>query len=247
MANIKTITATTTESAVEFDVTYQFMWFRNFGESDCYICVHSGIVASADDVTLLKAGEVARLTLPQTPAQSKAYIKSASGSNTVEVHAQNYSDCPFKISGKGGESITIDPTPTQGSSNAVSSGGVYTALQNVGGFTRTVLYDSGGYDTYAPDNTDVNLLDNLSKYDMITVITGSPAANEALGGYTYLTNLFDVQMALASKGCYIQGYDKRTIGITFTNTTFRIIEHAATGESSNQIPQVYKIIGYKWG
>lgn len=31
MANVKTITATTTESAVEFNATYQFMWFRNFG------------------------------------------------------------------------------------------------------------------------------------------------------------------------------------------------------------------------
>lgn len=33
--------------------------------------------------------------------------------------------------GGSGGSITIDPTPTQGSSNAVSSGGVYAALQGV--------------------------------------------------------------------------------------------------------------------
>lgn len=144
--------------------------------------------------------------------------------------------------------ITIDPTPTQGSSNAVSSGGVYTALQNVGGFTRTVLYDSGGYDQYAPDNADVNLLDNLSNYDMITVLTGSPIAAETLGGCQYLTNFFDVQMALTSKGCYVQGYDKRTIGLAFTNTTFRIIEHSTASPDDNRgIPQVYKIIGYKWG
>jgi len=104
MANVKTITATTTESTVEFSATYQFMWFRNLGENDCYICAHSGIVASADDVTLLKAGEVARLTLPQAPAQSTAYIKAADGSNSVEVHAQNYSDCPFKTGSKGGGS-----------------------------------------------------------------------------------------------------------------------------------------------
>lgn len=123
----------------------------------------------------------------------------------------------------------------------------YGNMSGLVGFTRTVLYDSGDYLHYAPDNTDVNLLDNLSNYDMITVITGSPTANEVLGGYTYLTNLFDVQMALASVGCYIQGYDKRTIGITFTNTTFRIIEHSAGSDQSGFIPQVYKIIGYKWG
>ena len=107
MANVKTITATTTESTVEFSATYQFMWFRNFGENDCYICTYSGIVANADDVTLLKAGEVARLTLPQSPATSKAYIKAVDGSNTVEVHAQNFSDCPFKKLAKGGEEIEV--------------------------------------------------------------------------------------------------------------------------------------------
>lgn len=120
MANVKTITATTTESTVEFSATYQFMWFRNYGENDCYICAHSGIVASADDVTLLKAGEVARLTLPQSPAQSKAYIKATDGSNTVEVHAQNFSDCPFKRKVKGGESITVTALN-------VTENGTYTA------------------------------------------------------------------------------------------------------------------------
>ena len=104
MANVKWITATTTESNVEFETTYHFLWFRNHGENDCYISEHSGITVGGNDVTLLKAGEVARLTLPQCPATSKAYIKAADGSNTVEVHAQNYSDCPFKVTGKGGGS-----------------------------------------------------------------------------------------------------------------------------------------------
>ena len=126
---VKTITATTTESAVEFSATYQFMWFRNFGENDCYICDHSGIVANADDVTLLKAGEVARLTLPQTPAQSKAYIKAADGSNTVEVHAQNFSDCPFKKQGKGGEQITVESlTATENKTYTAPTGKAYSPV-----------------------------------------------------------------------------------------------------------------------
>lgn len=129
MANVKTITATTTESTVEFSATYQFMWFRNYGENDCYICAHSGIVANADDVTLLKAGEVARLTLPQAPAQSKAYIKAASGSNAVEVHAQNYSDCPFKRQGKGGEQITVESlTATENTTYTAPTGTAYSPV-----------------------------------------------------------------------------------------------------------------------
>lgn len=108
MANRKTITATTTESAVEFSATYSFMWFMNYGENDCYISDHSGIVAGADDVILLKAGEARRLGLPQCPAVSKAYIKAVDGSNTVEVHAQNFSDCPFKKQAKGGDDTQIE-------------------------------------------------------------------------------------------------------------------------------------------
>ena len=129
MANVKTITATTTESTVDFSATYQFMWFRNFGENDCYICDHSGIVASADDVTLLKAGEVARLTLPQTPAQSVVYIKAADGSNTVEVHAQNFSDCPFKKKAKGGEQITVESlTATENTTYTAPTGTAYSPV-----------------------------------------------------------------------------------------------------------------------
>ena len=245
MSKIKTITATTTEQTITFDATYQFVWFRSLGDGDVLVSDHSGIVAGTDDVALVKGGDSTRITVPYNKT---VYVKAVSDSVDMEIHAQNFSDAPFEGgSGGVGGSITIDPTPTQGSSNAVSSGGVYTALQGVGGFTRTVLYDSGGDNTYAPDNTDVNLLDNLSKYDMITVITGSPKANTTLGGYTYLTNMFDVQMALVSKGCYVQGYYQRTIGITFTNTTFRITEHSAGSDESGFIPQVYKIIGYKFG
>ena len=155
---VKTITATTTESAVEFNATYQFMWFRNFGEADCYICAHSGIVASADDVTLLKAGEVARLTLPQAPATSKAYIKAADGSNTVEVHAQNFSDCPFRVVGKGGgsgSSANIYRTTT-----ALTDGSTTNPITVDGNDVTAVSGDFAIYNTqeFIFDGTQWNLL-----------------------------------------------------------------------------------------
>lgn len=129
MANKKTITATTTESYVEFPATYQFMWFMNYGENDCYISDHSGIVAGADDVILLKAGEARRLGLPQCPAISKAYIKATSGSNSVEVHAQNFSDCPFKKKAKGGEQITVESlTATENKTYTAPAGTAYSPV-----------------------------------------------------------------------------------------------------------------------
>lgn len=130
MSKIKTITATTTEQTITFDATYQFVWFRSLGDGDVLVSDHSGIVAGTDDVALVKGGESTRITIPYNKT---VYVKAVSDSVDMEIHAQNFSDAPFEggSGGSGGESITIDPTPTQGSSNAVSSGGVYTALQNV--------------------------------------------------------------------------------------------------------------------
>jgi hypothetical protein len=60
MSKIKTITATTTEQAVTFDATYQFVWFRSLGDGDVLVSNHSGIVAGTDDVTLVKGGDSTR-------------------------------------------------------------------------------------------------------------------------------------------------------------------------------------------
>lgn len=131
MSKIKTITATTTEQTITFDATYQFVWFRSLGDGDVLVSDHSGIVAGTDDVALVKGGDSTRITVPYNKT---VYVKAMSDSVDMEIHAQNFSDAPFE-GGSGGSggggSITIDPTPTQGSSNAVSSGGVYTALQDV--------------------------------------------------------------------------------------------------------------------
>lgn len=119
MSKVKTITVTSTEQEITLDATYQFMWFRNLGDNDCYVSDHSGIVVGADDVALCKAGECVRITLPQAPMSNKAYIKAVDGSNTVEIHAQNFSDKPTAKTGKGSgvvvEALTVD------------TNGVYTA------------------------------------------------------------------------------------------------------------------------
>lgn len=123
MSKIKHITVTTTEQEITLDATYQFVWFRNLGDNDCYVSDHSGIIAGADDVALCKAGECVRITLPQAPMSNKAYIKAVDGSNTVEIHAQNFSDKPTAKTGKGsggGSQIIVEAL-------TVDTNGVYTA------------------------------------------------------------------------------------------------------------------------
>jgi hypothetical protein len=117
MSKIIPISITTTEQTVELDATYQFVWLRNMGDNDALLSDHSGIVAGDDNVTLVKAGESGRIAT----SGRAVYIKAVSGTSTGEIHAQNFSDAPFKSKAKGGgQTITVEPL-------TVTDNGVYTA------------------------------------------------------------------------------------------------------------------------
>lgn len=117
-----------------------------------------------------------------------------------------------------------------------------------GGFTRTVLYDSGGYDTYAPFQTDVPLLDNLSNYDFIVVSIGTDDDNTRVGKYGCDSAVYDVKLLMRNDyNAHYAGYYQRWFGIRFTDTTFNIMNSEAPYEGSSFKPCVYFIIGYKFG
>lgn len=164
MAQIKTITATTTEQAITFDVQYQFVWLKNMGDTDCYVSGHSGITANADGVAILKAGENVRLT----PEDDTVYIKAVSGTPTIEAHAQSYAECPFKVKAKGGESsITVEPilirsngeyTAPEG--KAYSPVNVQTPVYNITPLTLTHNHqgaDAGLYGGYSPVEVQIEM------------------------------------------------------------------------------------------
>ena len=100
MSKIISVSITTTEQAVTLNATYQFVWLRNMGENDVLFSDHSGIVAGDDDVTTVKAGESGRIATSGNG--NVVYVKAVSGTSTGEIHAQNFSDAPFKIGAKGG-------------------------------------------------------------------------------------------------------------------------------------------------
>lgn len=121
-------------------------------------------------------------------------------------------------------------------------------VETLTGFTRTVLYDSGSYTQYAPFQTDVNLSDNLSKYDMVMVMIGTAADNVRVGKYECDTAIFDVPLLMRNDfNAHYAGYYQRWMDIKFTDTTFNILNSDAVVESSDLKPCIYMIIGYKWG
>lgn len=113
MSQIKTVTTVSGENEVTFDAFYAYVWFKNVGDTDVYVAPYSGFSAGDVDVSACPAGQMVRITAHK----EKVYILGAS---TLEIHAQNFSDCPFKVRAKGGEQITVTPL-------SVSENGTYTA------------------------------------------------------------------------------------------------------------------------
>ena len=113
-----------------------------------------------------------------------------------------------------------------------------------GGFTQTILYDSGSFTTFAPIATDIQLSDNLSNYDEISIVVTSQ--NDAPQNL-YLEG-FSTTDYLLSENAYLSygPYGTRYIHISFTDTTFNILRHNSGNEPSGYTPELVRIYGYKW-
>lgn len=114
-----------------------------------------------------------------------------------------------------------------------------------GGIERTLLYTTGSYTTASPYQQDVPLLDNLSKYDFISVETGTITDNLS-GGAKIDVAWFDVSEILQNDVlAHWAGYSTRWWQAVFTDTTFNMT--ARGSESGNYVHQIFKIFGYKIG
>lgn len=101
MATLTKSTGTVTLSgAVEkvvLPAVYGWVWFWNKSDSDMYAGLSENISEGADGVAAIPAGGCRRI---QTDGFKSVYLL---GTGNVEISAQNYSDCPFKLAAKGGE------------------------------------------------------------------------------------------------------------------------------------------------
>ena len=125
---IKTVTTGATEQAVTFTDEHSYVYAKNIGDTDVYLSALSGIVAGADDVALCAAGDTAQIC----PVGKTIYVLGAS---TIEFHATNTDNSPFKSAGKGGGS---------GDGNTKYIGTTTTALSN-GSTTNPITVDGESY------------------------------------------------------------------------------------------------------
>lgn len=114
-----------------------------------------------------------------------------------------------------------------------------------GGLERTLLYTTGSYTTACPYQQDVPLLDNLSKYDFISVETGTIMDNSS-GGAKIDVAWYDVSEILQPNVlAHWAGYFTRWWQAVFTDTTFNMTARGAESGSYNH--EIFRVFGYKIG
>ena len=94
---IKTVTTTTGVNTVTFPEFFKYFWIKNIGDTTVYASAFANVSAGVDNTSVIKSGDTVCV---ENIDNDNVYI---SGEGSVEIHAQNYADCPFKVGVKGGE------------------------------------------------------------------------------------------------------------------------------------------------
>ena len=94
-----TVTLSGAVEKVVLPAVYGWVWVRNMSEGTILAGLSEDISEGADGVLAILEGEYGRI---QTAEFDSFYLL---GTGNAVIVAQNYSDCPFKVSGKGGVTI----------------------------------------------------------------------------------------------------------------------------------------------
>lgn len=121
MSIIKTVTTVAGTNTITFPEFMRYFWVKNIGTTSVYISACSNAAANAEGTAKINSGECVRV---DNVDDMNVYIV---GAGTVEVHAQNEVNCPFKIVKKGGESSHMSMGIFQGAvpNNEVLCGNIY--------------------------------------------------------------------------------------------------------------------------
>ena len=94
---IKTVTTIEGVNTINFGNTAdRYYWCKNIGETILYVSAKEDISPDADDVAILKSGDIVMI---ETYNQD-IYVL---GAGKIQIYESETNDCPFKVDGKGGE------------------------------------------------------------------------------------------------------------------------------------------------
>ena len=181
---IKTVTTTTGVNTVTFPEFFKYFWIKNIGDTTAYASAFANVSAGVDNTSVIKSGDTVCV---ENIDNDNVYI---SGEGSVEIHAQNYADCPFKVGGKGGESPDLS---------------AYAKKTDI----PTELPANGGNADYAENAGNADTVGGKSKDDFVgAMINNGERFLMMNGDHTTITQIFDSTVPNApavSNFCHVIG------------------------------------------
>ena len=95
---IKTVTTTAGVNTIAFPEFFKYFWIKNIGDTTVYASAYTNVAAGVDNTSVINSGEAVCI---ENVDNDNVYI---SGAGSVEIHAQDFPDCSFKLGTKGGGS-----------------------------------------------------------------------------------------------------------------------------------------------
>ena len=96
---IKTVTTTAGINTVSFPEFFKYFWIKNVGDTTVYASAYSNVASGVDNTSCINSGDAVCI---ENVDNNNVYI---SGAGSVEIHAQEYPDCSFKVAPKGGDVV----------------------------------------------------------------------------------------------------------------------------------------------
>ena len=140
---IKTVTTTSGVNTVTFPEFFKYFWIKNIGDTTVYASAFANVSAGVDNTSVIKSGDTVCV---ENIDNDNVYI---SGEGSVEIHAQNYAECPFKLGGKGGETpdLSAYAKKTDIPTELPANGGNADYATNAGNAEKLGGLDASAYST----------------------------------------------------------------------------------------------------
>ncbi len=211
--------------------------------SDDYFYVSLHDYTSVTDLLNAIGNEqiVYTLATPQTFTLTTEEVSTILGYNNISADSGEISVVYVK------QTAPIKPNPTGADIplKGIEIDGEKFKIES-GGYHKALIWDSGSPTTGASYATDYALLDNLSNYNQIILMV-STTEDRADANHQYTQQVWlDVEYLLSSGAWHnanVTGYGTRYFDVSFTDSSFKIIQG---GGEYSYIPTIFQIYGVRY-
>ena len=165
---IKTVITGSGINKIKFDRFYRYFWIKNVGTIAITVSSLSTISENGDNAAKITPSDCCMI---ENYDNDSVYIL---GESTVEIHASDLPNCPFKISVKGG--VSGDYLPLAGGMTTGTTGLANNFRAVAGNYTRLQLLLNGAWNTaiWGDNNNNGGIFGNPS-WGMVKLNVDDPS------------------------------------------------------------------------